>query len=220
MLPGLGEAGAWEAAGGPGRMEESMEEEEMLSYEAMMDDQNHNWEAAADNFRQPPPPPPPLPPSSSIQDPGREAPGGQLLAMPVGSVDGKDPKEGLPLGPPPLPEPNGVIMMLKSCDTAAAVTKAASAPTPSSTININTSTSKFRESGLFPVASAAPPLRLAESPPPWEQLHFLCSRPRSLSLPSYLPPSFGVCSRCLADQPGLLVYLRPQPQIMLQTRSL
>ncbi|XP_075830682.1 CDK2-associated and cullin domain-containing protein 1 isoform X3 [Microtus pennsylvanicus] len=128
-------------------MEESMEEEEMLSYEAMMDDQNHNnWEAAADNFRQPPPPPPPLPlpPSSSIQDPGREAPGGQLLAMPVGSVDGKDPKEGLPLGPPPLPEPNGVIMMLKSCDTAAAVTKAASAPTPSSTININTSTSKFR----------------------------------------------------------------------------
>ncbi|XP_005085406.1 CDK2-associated and cullin domain-containing protein 1 isoform X2 [Mesocricetus auratus] len=118
-------------------MEESMEDEEMLTYEAMMDDQNHNnWEAAADNFRQPPPP------SSSIQDPGREPPGGQLLTVPAGSVDRKGPKEGLPMGPPPLLEPNGVIMMLKSCD-GAAVTKAAPAPTPSSTININTSTSKF-----------------------------------------------------------------------------
>lgn len=124
---------------GAGRMEESMEEEEMLTYEAMMDDQNHNnWEAAADNFRQPPPPP-----SSSIPDPGREPPGGQLLAVPSGSVDRKGPKEGLPMGPPPLPEPSGVIMMLKSCDAAAAVAKAAPAPTPSSTININTSTSKF-----------------------------------------------------------------------------
>ncbi|XP_027262656.1 CDK2-associated and cullin domain-containing protein 1 isoform X3 [Cricetulus griseus] len=113
-------------------MEECMEEEEMLTYEAMMDDQNHNnWEAAADNFRQPPPPPP----SSSVPDPGRDPPGG--------SADRKGPKEGLPMGPPPLPEPNGVIMMLKSCDAAAAVTKAAPAPTPSSTININTSTSKF-----------------------------------------------------------------------------
>lgn len=178
----------------------------MLSYEAMMDDQNHNnWEAAADNFRQPPPPPPPLPPSSSIQDPGREAPGGQLLAVPAGSADRKGPKEGLPLGPPPLPEPNGVIMMLKSCDTAAAVTKAASAPTPSSTININTSTSKFRESGLSPVASlGCSSTSACRIPPPWEQLHFLCSRPRSLS--PLLPPT--------------LVYLRPQPQIMLQTRSL
>ncbi|CAH6936778.1 Cacul1 [Phodopus roborovskii] len=117
-------------------MEESMEEEEMLTYEAMMDDQNHNnWEAAADSFRQPPP--------SSLADPGREAPGGQLLAAPAGSVDRKGPKEGLAMAPPPLPEPNGVIMMLKSCDAAAAVTKAAPAPTPSSTININTSTSKF-----------------------------------------------------------------------------
>lgn len=193
----------------------------MLSYEAMMDDQNHNnWEAAADNFRQPPPPPPPppLPPSSSIQDPGREAPGGQLLAVPAGSVDRKGPKEGLPMGAPPLPEPNGVIMMLKSCDTAAAVTKAA--PTPSSAININTSTSKFRESGLSPRSLGCSSTSARRIPPPWEQLHFLCSRPRSLSLPSSLPPSFGVCSRCLADQPGLLVYLRPQPQIMLQTRSL
>lgn len=35
------------------RMEESMEEEEGGSYEAMMDDQNHNnWEAAVDGFRQ------------------------------------------------------------------------------------------------------------------------------------------------------------------------
>ncbi|MEJ1270926.1 CDK2 associated cullin domain 1 [Cricetulus griseus] len=90
-------------------MEECMEEEEMLTYEAMMDDQNHNnWEAAADNFRQPPPPPP----SSSVPDPGRDPPGG--------SADRKGPKEGLPMGPPPLPEPNGVIMMLKSCDAAAA----------------------------------------------------------------------------------------------------
>lgn len=129
-----------------GGMEENMEEEEMLTYEAMMDDQNHNnWEAAADGFRQPPPPP-----SSSIPDPGRQSPGGQLLAVPAVSVDRKGPKEGLPMGPPPLQEPNGVIMMLKSCDAAAAVAKAVPAPTPSSTININTSTSKFRESGLSP----------------------------------------------------------------------
>ncbi|XP_059955018.1 CDK2-associated and cullin domain-containing protein 1 isoform X1 [Mesoplodon densirostris] len=120
-------------------MEESMEEEEGGSYEAMMDDQNHNnWEAAVDGFRQPPPPPPP---PSSIPAPAREPPGGQLLAMPAVSVDRKGPKEGLPMGPPP--EPNGVIMMLKSCDAAAAVAKAAPAATPSSSININTSTSKF-----------------------------------------------------------------------------
>uniref|UniRef100_A0ABK0LBW4 CDK2-associated, cullin domain 1 n=1 Tax=Rattus norvegicus TaxID=10116 RepID=A0ABK0LBW4_RAT len=130
-------------------MEESMEEEEMLTYEAMMDDQNHNnWEAAVDSFRQPPPapplpPPPPPRPSSSIPDPGRELPGGQLLAVHAGSMDRKGLKEGLPMGSPPLSEPNGVIMMLKSCDAAAAVAKAAPAPTPSSTININTSTSKF-----------------------------------------------------------------------------
>ncbi|XP_021058308.1 CDK2-associated and cullin domain-containing protein 1 isoform X2 [Mus pahari] len=130
-------------------MEESMEEEEMLTYEAMMDDQNHNnWEAAADSFRQPPPapplpPPPPPRPSPSIPDPGRELPGGQLLAVHAGSMERKGPKEGLAMGPPPLPEPNGVIMMLKSCDAAAAVAKTAPAPTPSSTININTSTSKF-----------------------------------------------------------------------------
>lgn len=126
-------------------------EEEMLTYEAMMDDQNHNnWEAAADSFRQPPPapplPPPPPRPSSSIPDPGHELPGGQLLAVHAGSMERKGPKEGLPMGSPPLLEPNGVIMMLKSCDAAAAVAKAAPAPTPSSTININTSTSKFRES--------------------------------------------------------------------------
>lgn len=120
---------------GAGRMEESMEEEEGGSYEAMMDDQNHNnWEAAVDGFRQPPPPP------SSIPAPAREPPGGQLLAVPAVSADRKGPKEGLPLGPPP-PEANGVIMMVKSCDAAAA--KAVPAPTPSSTININTSTSKF-----------------------------------------------------------------------------
>ncbi|XP_036915559.1 CDK2-associated and cullin domain-containing protein 1 [Sturnira hondurensis] len=118
-------------------MEESMEEEEGGSYEAMMDDQNHNnWETAVDGFRQPPPP------SSSIPAPVREPPRGQLLAVPAVSVDRKGPKEGLPLGPPP-PEPNGVIMMLKSCDPAATVAKAVPAPTPSSTININTSTSKF-----------------------------------------------------------------------------
>uniref|UniRef100_A0A8C7AII4 CDK2-associated and cullin domain-containing protein 1 n=1 Tax=Neovison vison TaxID=452646 RepID=A0A8C7AII4_NEOVI len=123
-------------------MEESMEEEEWGSYVAMMDDQNHNnWEAAVDGFRQPPPPPPP--PPSSIPAPAREPPGGQLLAVPAASVDRKGPKEGLSMGPPPPPEANGVIMMLKSCDTAAAVAKAAPAPTPSSTININTSTSKF-----------------------------------------------------------------------------
>uniref|UniRef100_A0A2R9ATD5 Cullin N-terminal domain-containing protein n=1 Tax=Pan paniscus TaxID=9597 RepID=A0A2R9ATD5_PANPA len=105
-------------------MEESMEEEEGGSYEAMMDDQNHNnWEAAVDGFRQPLPAPPP--PSAS---------GGQLLAVPAVSVDRKGPKEGLPMGPPPPPEANGVIMMLKSCGPA---------PTASSTININTSTSKF-----------------------------------------------------------------------------
>lgn len=191
-----------------------MEEEEMLSYEAMMDDQNHNnWEAAADNFRQPPPPPPPppLPPSSSIQDPGREAPGGQLLAVPAGSVDRKGPKEGLPMGAPPLPEPNGVIMMLKSCDTAAAVTKAA--PAPSSAININTSTSKFRESGLSPVASVAPPLRLAESPRPGSSstsfvpglglsLSPLPSHPRSVSAAGVWPTSPG-CSFTFARSPRL-----------------
>ncbi|XP_052516901.1 CDK2-associated and cullin domain-containing protein 1 isoform X2 [Budorcas taxicolor] len=119
-------------------MEESMEEEEGGSYEAMMDDQNHNnWEAAVEGFRQPPPPPP------SIPAPARDTPGGQLLAMPAVSVDRKGPKEGLPMGPPPPPpEANGVIMMLKSGD-AASVAKAAPAPTPGSTININTSTSKF-----------------------------------------------------------------------------
>ncbi|XP_011898468.1 PREDICTED: CDK2-associated and cullin domain-containing protein 1 isoform X2 [Cercocebus atys] len=122
-------------------MEESMEEEEGGSYEAMMDDQNHNnWEAAVDGFRQPLPPPPP---PSSIPAPAREPPGGQLLAVPAVSVDRKGPKEGLPMGPPPPSEANGVIMMLKSCDAAAAVAKAAPAPTASSTININTSTSKF-----------------------------------------------------------------------------
>nr|AAU89709.1 cullin [Homo sapiens] len=122
-------------------MEESMEEEEGGSYEAMMDDQNHNnWEAAVDGFRQPLPPPPP---PSSIPAPAREPPGGQLLAVPAVSVDRKGPKEGLPMGPQPPPEANGVIMMLKSCDAAAAVAKAAPAPTASSTININTSTSKF-----------------------------------------------------------------------------
>uniref|UniRef100_A0A9L0SJY3 CDK2-associated and cullin domain-containing protein 1 n=1 Tax=Equus caballus TaxID=9796 RepID=A0A9L0SJY3_HORSE len=88
-------------------MEESMEEEEGGSYEAMMDDQNHNnWEAAVDGFRQPPPPP--LPPSS-IPAPARDPPGGQLLAVPAVSVDRKGPKEGLPMGPPPPPEANGVI---------------------------------------------------------------------------------------------------------------
>ncbi|XP_075389428.1 CDK2-associated and cullin domain-containing protein 1 isoform X3 [Tenrec ecaudatus] len=117
-------------------MEESMEEEEGGSYEAMMDDQNHNnWEAAVDRFRRPPPPLQPIPASS------REPPGGQLLAVPTVSVDRKGPKEGLAMGPPP--ESNGVIMMLKSCDGAATVAKAAPASTPSSTININTSTSKF-----------------------------------------------------------------------------
>lgn len=171
----------------------------MLTYEAMMDDQNHNnWEAAADNFRQPPPPP-----SSSIPDPGREPPGGQLLAVPSGSVDRKGPKEGLPMGPPPLPEPSGVIMMLKSCDAAAAVAKAAPAPTPSSTININTSTSKFRESGLFPIASAASPHQLAESPRPGRAPLPLFQASVSL-FPLTLLPSLSVCSRCLADQPRLL----------------
>lgn len=115
-----------------------MEEEEGGSYEAMMDDQNHNnWEAAVDGFRQPPPNPAPLP------APAREPPGAQLLAVPAGSADRKGPKEGLAMGPPPAPEANGVIMMLKSCDPAGA--KAAPAPTASSTININTSTSKFCE---------------------------------------------------------------------------
>lgn len=127
-----------------------MEEEEGGSYEAMMDDQNHNnWEAAVDGFRQPPPPPPP---PSSIPAPAREPPGGQLLAMPAVSVDRKGPKEGLPMGPPP--EPNGVIMMLKSCDAAAAVAKAAPAATPTSSININTSTSKFCEYSLSSAALA------------------------------------------------------------------
>ncbi|XP_012877392.1 PREDICTED: CDK2-associated and cullin domain-containing protein 1 [Dipodomys ordii] len=123
-------------------MEESMEEEEAFTYEAMMDDQNHNnWEAAVDGFR--PPPAPPL----SVSVGAREPPGGQLLAVPALSVDRKGPKEGPPPPPPPplppLPETNGVIMMLKSCDAAAAAVKAAPAPAPSSAININTSTSKF-----------------------------------------------------------------------------
>ncbi|XP_043753183.1 CDK2-associated and cullin domain-containing protein 1-like [Cervus elaphus] len=121
-------------------MEESMEEEEGGSYEAMMDDQNlNNWEAAVDGFRQPPPPPPPPP---SIPAPARETPGGQLLAMPAVSVGRKGPKAGLPMGPPLPPEASGVIMMLKSGD-AASVAEAAPAPTPGSTINIHTSTSKF-----------------------------------------------------------------------------
>lgn len=120
MLPGPGAEVGGQVPGKPrpGGMEESMEEEEMLTYEAMMDDQNHNnWEAAADSFRQPPPapplPPPPPRPSSSMPDPGRELPGGQLLAVHAGSMERKGPKEGLPMGPPPLPEPNGVIMMLE-----------------------------------------------------------------------------------------------------------
>uniref|UniRef100_A0A8C5KG06 CDK2-associated and cullin domain-containing protein 1 n=1 Tax=Jaculus jaculus TaxID=51337 RepID=A0A8C5KG06_JACJA len=113
-------------------MEESMEEEEVLAYEAMMDNQNHNnWEAVMDGFRQPLPPP-------SIADLGHEPPGAQLLAVPAVSMDRKGPKEGLPMGPRPPPEATGVIMMVKGCD---AVAKAA--PAPRSTININTSTSKF-----------------------------------------------------------------------------
>ena len=156
------------------RMEESMEEEEGGSYEAMMDDQNHNnWEAAVEGFRQPPPPPP------SIPAPARETPGGQLLAMPAVSVDRKGPKEGLPMGPPPPPpEANGVIMMLKSGD-AASVAKAAPAPTPGSTININTSTSKFCESSLSPEALAFPPPHADAESVPLGQPFFLCFRPGS-----------------------------------------
>ncbi|XP_074151832.1 CDK2-associated and cullin domain-containing protein 1-like isoform X3 [Sminthopsis crassicaudata] len=122
-------------------MEESMEEEEGGGggggYEAMMDDQNHNnWEAAMDGYRQQPPPQPP--PSSSSSSSPREPPGVQLLAVAAAATERKAPKEGL--GPPP--EANGVtMMMMKSCDAAAA--KVATAPTPSATININTSTSKF-----------------------------------------------------------------------------
>lgn len=181
-----------------------MEEEEGGSYEAMMDDQNHNnWEAAVEGFRQPPPPPP------SIPAPARETPGGQLLAMPAVSVDRKGPKEGLPMGPPPPPpEANGVIMMLKSGD-AASVAKAAPAPTPGSTININTSTSKFCESSLSPEAlafSSSPrgrrirpsrpallPLfqaRVSSSPPP--------------RVPPSLPSRFGVGGPA-PERPWLLV---------------
>ncbi|XP_044516121.1 CDK2-associated and cullin domain-containing protein 1 [Gracilinanus agilis] len=121
-------------------MEESMEEEEGGGgggYEAMMDDQNHNnWEASMDGYRRLLPPQPP-PPTSSSSSP-REPPGVQLLAVAAAATERKGPKEGL--GPPP--EANGVtMMMMKSCD--AAPTKAATAPTPSATININTSTSKF-----------------------------------------------------------------------------
>ncbi|XP_043840495.1 CDK2-associated and cullin domain-containing protein 1 isoform X2 [Dromiciops gliroides] len=120
-------------------MEESMEEEEGGGgggYEAMMDDQNHNnWEAAMDGYRQQPPPQPPPPSSSSSP---REPPGVQLLAVAAAATERKGPKEGLS----PPPEANGVtMMMMKSCD--AAVAKVATAPTPSATININTSTSKF-----------------------------------------------------------------------------
>ncbi|KAM5271433.1 CDK2-associated and cullin domain-containing protein 1 isoform 1-T1 [Ctenodactylus gundi] len=111
-------------------MEESMEEEEALIYESMMDDQNHNnWEAAVDGFRPPPAPP------SSIPALAREPLGGPLLAAPAVSGERKGPKEGLPVVPPP-PDGSGVIVMLKSCDAAAA-------PAPSSAINISTSTSKF-----------------------------------------------------------------------------
>lgn len=185
-----------------------MEEEEGGSYEAMMDDQNHNnWEAAVDGFRQPPPPPPPR---SSIPAPAREPPGGQLLAVPAGSVDRKGPKEGLPMGPPPPPEANGVIMMLKSCD--AAVAKAVPAPTPSSTININTSTSKFCESSLsaadltflLPTRTPNPPLSV--------QPHFLCFRPGSFPLsPSPSPPIRYL--RPALERPRLLVLpdLEKQP---------
>ena len=205
-----------------------MEEEEGGSYEAMMDDQNHNnWEAAVDGFRQPPPPPPPPP---SIPAPARETPGGQLLAMPAVSVDRKGPKEGLPMGPPPPPEANGVIMMLKSGD-AASVAKAAPAPTPGSTININTSTSKFCESSL--VASS---LGFSSSPrgrrirPSRPALLSLFRAWVSSSLPPRVPPSlpgFGVGGPRRSG-PGFLYYLaykraawvkRTQPRVLLQTRS-
>lgn len=210
------------------RMEESMEEEEGGSYEAMMDDQNHNnWEAAVEGFRQPPPPPP------SIPAPARETPGGQLLAMPAVSVDRKGPKEGLPMGPPPPPpEANGVIMMLKSGD-AASVAKAAPAPTPGSTININTSTSKFCESSLSPEALAFPPPHADAESVPLGQPFFLCFRPGSplphllASLPPSLPGLVSVGRR--RSGPGFLYYLaykraagvkRTQPRVLLQTRSI
>lgn len=187
-----------------------MEEEEWGSYVAMMDDQNHNnWEAAVDGFRQPPPPPPP--PPSSIPAPAREPPGGQLLAVPAASVDRKGPKEGLSMGPPPPPEANGVIMMLKSCDTAAAVAKAAPAPTPSSTININTSTSKFCESSLSPAALAfLLPTRASNPPFSASPASFvsglgLSSPPRLPPHPP-TPPSFGVCGQRRSG-PGFLCYL-------------
>lgn len=217
MLPGPGAEVGGQVPGKPrpGGMEESMEEEEMLTYEAMMDDQNHNnWEAAADSFRQPPPapplPPPPPRPSSSMPDPGRELPGGQLLAVHAGSMERKGPKEGLPMGPPPLPEPNGVIMMLKSCDAAAVVAKAAPAPTPSSTININTSTSKFRESAL------------PRSPTPARLLHQLEESPRpECNSTSFVPglvlffplnpPTLIRCLRPVSSRParvGCLLHLR------------
>lgn len=185
-----------------------MEEEEGGSYEAMMDDQNHNnWEAAVDGFRQPPPPP------ASIPVPARESPGAQLLAVPAVSVDRKSHKEGLPLGPPPLPEANGVIMMLKSCDAAAAVAKAAPAPTLGSTININTSTSKFCECSLSSAAWASllptwtPKLPLSEQP------RFLCSRPGSpLPSPPRIPSPVW-CLRPAPERPWLLVLpgLEKQP---------
>lgn len=204
-------------------MEESMEEEEGGSYEAMMDDQNHNnWEAA-DGFRQPPPPP--------IPAPARETPGGQLLAMPAVSVDRKGPKAGLPMGPPLPPEANGVIMMLKSGD-AASVAKAAPAPTPGSTINIHTSTSKFCESSLF-----ASSLGFSSSP---RGRRIRPSRPALLSLfrawvssslppPASLPPFPGLVSEGRRRSgPGFSDYLaykraawvnRAQPRVLLQTRS-
>lgn len=183
----------------------------MLTYEAMMDDQNHNnWEAAADSFRQPPPapplpPPPPPRPSSSIPDPGRELPGGQLLAVHAGSMERKGPKEGLPMGPPPLPEPNGVIMMLKSCDAAAAVAKTAPAPTSSSTININTSTSKFRESvppprPHPPPPSQASPHQLVESPRP--ESNSTSFVPGLVLFPSLNPPTLIRCLRPVSGQPA------------------
>lgn len=83
------------------RMEESMEEEEGGSYEAMMDDQNHNnWEAAVEGFQ--------AASATLAFDPSpcpRDS-RGQLLAMPAVSVDRKGPQGGLPMGPPP-PPPEG-----------------------------------------------------------------------------------------------------------------
>lgn len=195
-----------------------MEEEEGGSYEAMMDDQNHNnWEAAVDGFRQPPPPPPP---PSSIPASVREPPGGQLLSVPAVSVDRKGPKEGLPMGPSPPPEANGVIMMLKSCDTAAAVAKAAPAPTPSSTININTSTSKFCESSLSPAALAfSLPTRTPNPPLSASPASFVSGLGLS---PSLFPSPVAWCLRPAPERPWLLVLpgveeqpgTRTQPQVV------